>query len=183
MTDSIRIREIGPAQRDLLVGMYDRFVPLGAALGLPPPAPEERRAWVGRALAHKVNVAAFSPAANVVGHCFLAADQAGSAELAIFVDQEFRGRGVGTALVMAALEWGAETGLRRVWSLTSSDNRAALRLQERCGFRVQAVSVEIEMEVDLAICEYSRRTPSMAPIFAGKYAEQLPWDRESNRIN
>jgi GNAT superfamily N-acetyltransferase len=107
MDADIRIRAVGPPQWDLLMGMYERFVPLGAALGLPPCAAEVRCEWIGRALGHKVNVAAFSPAGNVVGHGFLVADKAGSAELAIFVHQESRRRGVGTALVMAALEWEA----------------------------------------------------------------------------
>ena len=88
----IQIRMVGPPQLDLLVAMYDLFIPLGAALGLPPPVAEVRREWIGRALGHTVNVAAFSRAGNVVGHCFLAAEKAGSAELAVFVHQESRRR-------------------------------------------------------------------------------------------
>jgi RimJ/RimL family protein N-acetyltransferase len=131
--------------------MYDRFDPLGVALGLPPRTAEARREWIGLALGCKVNVAAFSPAGEVVGHCFLAADEPGSAEMAIFVHQGFRRRGVGTALVRAALERGGAAGLRHVWSMTPADNRAALRLQESCGFRLtKCVSREAELEIDLA---------------------------------
>jgi hypothetical protein len=83
-----------------------------------------------------------------VGHCFLAADKAGSAELAIFVHQEFRRRGVGTALVKAALESEGVAGLRHVWTLTPFDNRAALRVQMKCGFRLaNAACPETEMEI------------------------------------
>jgi hypothetical protein len=71
----IQIRGIGAPQRDLLIAMYDRFDPLGAALGLPPRTAEARCDWIGSALGQKVNVAAFSPAGEVVGHCFLAADK------------------------------------------------------------------------------------------------------------
>jgi RimJ/RimL family protein N-acetyltransferase len=148
----IRIRAVGPPQRDLLIGMYDRFDPLGVAFGLPPRTAEARREWIGGALGHKVNIAAFSPAGEVVGHCFLAAGRPGSAELAIFVRQESRRRGVGTALVRAALEWGVATGLRRVWTMTSPDNRAALRLQESCGFRVtKSAFPASELEIDLLV--------------------------------
>ncbi len=161
----IQIRTVGPPQRDLLIGMYDRFDPLGAAFGLPPRRTEARRQWIDGALGQIVNVAAFSPAREVVGHCFLAADQLGSAELAIFVHQAFRGKGVGTALVKAALEWARAAGLRRVWSMTASDNRAALRLQQRCGFRLtKSISIEAELEIDLSAPSAARTMPQAAYI-------------------
>jgi RNA polymerase sigma-70 factor (ECF subfamily) len=146
----IQIRGIGPPQRDLLITMYDRFDPLGAAFGLPPRTAEARCEWIGSALGQKVNVAAFSPIGEVVGHCFLAADKPASAEMAVFVRQEFRRIGVGTALVKAALDRGGAAGLRHVWSLTPSDNRVALRMQMNCGFRLtKSVSFETELEIDL----------------------------------
>jgi RimJ/RimL family protein N-acetyltransferase len=152
MDTDIRIRAVGLPQRDLLIGMYDRFEPLGVALGLPPFREDARRDWVGFALGHKLNLAAFSPAERVVGHCFLVADKAGSAELAMFVHQEFRRRGVGTALVKAALEWGCVAGLRRVWTLTSCDNQAALRVQRKCGFRLtNSTFPETELEIRLPV--------------------------------
>jgi RimJ/RimL family protein N-acetyltransferase len=152
MDADVRIEAVGPRERDLLIGMYDRFDPLGESFGLPPLSAEARRVWIRRALSHKVNVAAFSPSGDLVGHCFLAADKPCSAELAIFVHQDSRRRGIGTALVRRALEWGAAAGLQRVWTLTASDNRAALRLQESCGFRVtRSASAETELEIDLPV--------------------------------
>jgi RimJ/RimL family protein N-acetyltransferase len=152
MDTDVRIRAVGRRQRNLLMGMYDRFEPLGAALGLPPCREDSRHDWIGFALGHKVNVAAFSSAGEVVGHCFLVTDKAGSAELAIFVHQEFRRRGVGTALIKAALARGVVQGLRRVWTLTSSDNRPALRLQDKCGFRLTSSAFpETELEIDLRL--------------------------------
>jgi hypothetical protein len=48
------------------------------------------------------------------------------------------------------LERAADQGLRRIWSLTGSDNTAALRLQERCGFRVtNAAFYGVELEIAL----------------------------------
>ena len=131
----IQIRSAGQDDRGLLITMYDRFDPPGEALGLPPRAAEARRAWIGEALNHGVNVAAISPSGEIVGHCFLVPDSADSAELAIFVHQDFRRRGIGSALVRAVLASSAATGFRRVWTLTASDNRAAIALQLKCGFR------------------------------------------------
>jgi RimJ/RimL family protein N-acetyltransferase len=152
MGGDIRILAVGRPQRDLLIEMYDWFEPLGAALGLPPSGEEQRCEWIDVALSHKMNLAAFSPAGAAVGHCFLVADEAGSAELAIFVHQEFRRRGVATALVKAVLEWGGVEGLRRVWTLTGSENTAALRLQERFGFRVtNSAFYGVELELHLPV--------------------------------
>jgi RimJ/RimL family protein N-acetyltransferase len=152
MNADIRVRPIGPLQRELLIAMYDQFDPLGAALGLPPHRAEARRGWIGSALGHPMNVAAFSPAGEAVGHCFLVGDKPGSAEMAVFVHQESRRRGVGAALVKAALRWGGAAGLRRVWAVTSSDNEPALRLQISCGFRLTQSDFSVtEMEIDLPV--------------------------------
>jgi GNAT superfamily N-acetyltransferase len=149
MDPDIRIRVVGRRECNLLSAMYARFDPLGAAFGLPPHAAEVRRSWIGHALSQKLNVAAFSPEGSIVCHCFLVADNSVSAELAVFVDQECRRRGIGTALVNTALQWAAAVGLRRIWSMTSSENRVAVRLQWSCGFRPVTVSTETELEVYL----------------------------------
>jgi RimJ/RimL family protein N-acetyltransferase len=135
MDRDIRIRVVRRQQRDLLIEMYERFEPLGLALGLPPRENEARREWIEVALSQKMNLGALSPAGTAVGHCFVVADKTASAELTIFVRQEFRRRGIATALVKAMLEWGCILGLRRIWALTGSENRIALRLLDRFGFR------------------------------------------------
>jgi GNAT superfamily N-acetyltransferase len=152
MDADIRIQSVGLPHRHLVTEMYDRFYPLGGALGLPPVKTEVRREWIGRALSQALNLAAFSPAGEIVGHCFLVTDDSGSAEMALFVHQQFRRRGIGRALLKAALNWAAAVGVGRVWSLTSSDNKPALRLQLNCGFRRRnAAFGETELEIDLPV--------------------------------
>jgi len=151
MNSDVQIRTIGPPQRELLIAMYDRFEPLGAALGLPPRTSEARQQWVGNALAQMVTVAAFSPAGEVVGHCFLAADKPSSAEIAVFVRQEFRRRGVGAELVKKALKWASAKGLASVWAVTPSDNRAALQLLMKSGFRLlKSTFGTVRLDIDCA---------------------------------
>jgi GNAT superfamily N-acetyltransferase len=153
----IQIKAIGPPQRDLLVTMYDRFDPLGAALGLPPRTAEARHKWIGSAMGQMVNLAAFSPAGQVVGHCFLAADKPGSAEMAVFVHQETRRRGIGATLIEKALEWGWAADLVRVWAVTTCDNRPALRLLMRCGFRLRPSAIALaELDIDLPVPRAAR---------------------------
>jgi RimJ/RimL family protein N-acetyltransferase len=163
MNPDIRIRPIGLPHRDLLAAMYDGFDPLGAALGLPPFKVAARERWIQRALEQTVNVAAFSLFGVLAAHCFLAADEPGSAELAIFVHQGFRRRGVGMALVKAALERARLEGIRRVWAMTSPENRPALRLLAKCGMRLtKSTSYEAELEIHLAGTLPSARTLSLS---------------------
>jgi RimJ/RimL family protein N-acetyltransferase len=151
MDCGIQIGEVTPRHRKALVRMYGRFDPLGAAFGLPPRSPEARRAWICEALTHATNVAAFDAKGAIVGHCFLAPDGPDSAELAVFVRQEHRRCGIGSALLRAALERASASGLRRVWTMTALDNQASLRLQESCGFRIAKAAVAtVEMEI---VCE------------------------------
>ena len=52
----------------------------------------------------------------------------------LYVAEAARGRGLGAALVQAALDRASERGCRRVELDTSESNHAALRLYERMGF-------------------------------------------------
>jgi len=172
----ILIQAIGPPQRDLLITMYDRFDPIGAALGLPPPTAEARHKWIGSALGQIVNVAAFSPAGEVVGHCFLAADKPGSAETAVFVHQESRRRGIGAALLKKALEWGWAAELGRVWAVTAGDNRGALHLLMSCGFRlIQPAFAVAELDIDLPVPWATREMPRpLRDLSFGGHGENVP---------
>jgi GNAT superfamily N-acetyltransferase len=97
-----------------------------------------------------MNLAAFLCSGELAGHCFLVVGKTASAELAVFVRQEYRRRGVAAALVKTVLEWGNEAGLRRVWTLTGSENTAALRLQAKFGFRpTHYAPSAIELEIHL----------------------------------
>ena len=78
---------------------------------------------------------------NLIGWAALSAVSrrscyAGVAEVSVYVGDDFRGCGVGKALLQALI---AESEKHGIWTLqgsTFADNRASLRLQESCGFRV-----------------------------------------------
>jgi ribosomal protein S18 acetylase RimI-like enzyme len=70
--------------------------------------------------------------------------------MAVFVHQDFRRHGAGVALVKAALEKGCAAGFGRIWTMTSSDNVAALRMLKNCGFRVtNSVFPAMELAIEL----------------------------------
>jgi RimJ/RimL family protein N-acetyltransferase len=58
----------------------------------------------------------------------------GFGELGMLVDREWRGRGVGSALVMAAIEWARERGLHKLSLGVFTHNSAAIALYHKFGF-------------------------------------------------
>jgi len=60
---------------------------------------------------------------------------AGVAEVGIYVAATARGRGVGTALMEAAIASAESQGIWTLQAATFPENTASLALQRRCGFR------------------------------------------------
>ena len=105
LNTDIQIRAIGPSQRDLLIRMYDQFDPLGVALSLPPHTVEARRAWIGGAAGPQGEYSGILAGRGGRRSLLPGSRQAGLRGAGdLFVHQESRRRGVGTALVKTALE-------------------------------------------------------------------------------
>ena len=164
MLSALHFQELTSADLGSLSDMYDQFDPLGGAHGLPPLTKDARHDWIESALRQEVNLGAFSGARNLVGHCFLASDGPSSAEMAVFVHQDFRRHGAGVSLVKAALEKGCAAGFRRIWTMTSSDNIAALRMLKNCGFRMaNSIFPAVELEIELPpLCGQRRESRLLA---------------------
>lgn len=71
-----------------------------------------------------------------------------NADLGIVVAPDWRGRGVGTALLRAAEAWARTQGAERMILDLSSANTGALRLYERLGYEVHALNMDKEIEPD-----------------------------------
>lgn len=146
----IQLRPLTLSHCEILLQMYRSFDPLGLADGLPPRNEDGREVWIDRALQHDINVGAFSPVGDLLGHSFLATSGADEAEVAVFVQQGYRQRGIGIALVKAVLRWAEQKGLRRIWARSASENAPGMRLLKRCGFRFsQYVFPGIELDIEL----------------------------------
>jgi RimJ/RimL family protein N-acetyltransferase len=138
--------------REVLAEMYRGFEPLGAAHGLPPTNEERRIDWIDGAclLGQQINLGAFSPAGDLVGHCFLAVSGIHEAELAIFVRQEYRRQGIGSDLVKRALQSATQEKLQRVWALVGVEDLRVQRLLTRNGFRfLQYALPAVEFDITL----------------------------------
>jgi RimJ/RimL family protein N-acetyltransferase len=71
---------------------------------------------------------------EVVGSLHLDQSRFGFAEIGMAVAREWRGRGVGSALLGAAIEWARERGLHKLSLGVFAHNAAAIALYRKFGF-------------------------------------------------
>jgi diamine N-acetyltransferase len=145
------VRRYMPEDRLALEAMYRSFEPKRGAQGLPP---DESRiaAWLDRVLAHGVHLV-IEVDSEAFGHLMLLPMDDGRVELANFLHQSIRNRGIGTIINRVALDIARAHGWSAVWLCVEPFNRAAVRSYEKAGFRRLPGSLwapEIEMQAELA---------------------------------
>lgn len=95
-----------------------------------PPVDVERRAARFRLEGMFVAIAA----PDVVGMLHVELSGFGYGEIGMMVAREWRGRGIGAALIAAAVEWARENGLHKLTLSVFPHNEAAIGLYRKCGF-------------------------------------------------
>lgn len=148
----IAIREYGSTSAEddyeALVEMYLRFDPAHRSLGIPPSTEPRIRKWLDVVLDDVCVLACHE--GRPIGQAVLVEDAPRSAELAIFLHQDYHGAGIGTALLEATLTLGKRRGLERVWLLVERDNRLAVNLYNDVGFAViDETGPDLEMALTL----------------------------------
>lgn len=130
-TQQVLIRELTVEDQPLLAEMYERYLPHGEVMGLPPHDPDRRREWLAQ-LREGVNCVAFV-GGTLAGHVAMM-PEGGRGELVVFVREEFRRQGIGTAITTRAVEAARSMGLKAVWVLINGTNVAAYRGLCKFGF-------------------------------------------------
>lgn len=97
----------------------------------PPVDIDQRTALFTRGIASSVVAVA---GAQIVAMLHVEASRYGFGELSMFVDSGWRGRGVGSALVQAAIGLAREQGLHKLSLEVFAHNTAAIALYRKCGF-------------------------------------------------
>lgn len=146
-----RVRVFTPADRGPLEEMYRAFDPKRGAQGLPPGDGESIHRWLDLVLRNGTHVLV-EIGGEILGHLMVIPMNTETSELANFLHQAIRNRGIGTALNRIALEIARADGRRRVWLSVEPSNRIAIRSYEKAGFRRTTASLwapEVEMEVQL----------------------------------
>lgn len=144
-------RAYEPRDRPELLAMYADFEPKRGAQGLPPEGDARISEWLNRVLM-KGHHAVVEIDGRVRGHVMLIPMDDGSLELANFLHQSVRNRGIGTWMNRLAIDLAKESGVNRVWLSVEPGNRAAVRSYEKAGFQRLPGSLwapEIEMAAEL----------------------------------
>ena len=145
------MRRYVPEDRPALEAMYVAFEPKRVAQGLPPGKPESIARWLDHVLPGGAHLLVEIEGV-VLGHAMLLPMEPGRAELANFLHQTVRNRGIGTELNRLILSLARDDHLRRVWLSVEPGNRPAIRSYERAGFHLlpgQIWAPEVEMEAVL----------------------------------
>lgn len=71
---------------------------------------------------------------RIVGHAHVERDPFGAGEFGIVIDAGWRGRGVGSALMQAAIEWARAEGLHKLCLEVFPTNTPAIALYRKYGF-------------------------------------------------
>jgi RimJ/RimL family protein N-acetyltransferase len=145
------VRRLRPDEdRVALEAMYRAFEPKRGAQGLPPVEKGIAR-WLDSVLAGGEHFGVIVDG-ELLGHVMLLPIDETRVELANFLHQSIRNRGIGTWINRIALQAAQAAGRHRVWLCVEPFNRAAVRSYEKAGFRRLVGSLwapEIEMEAEL----------------------------------
>ena len=129
VAQAFELRRATRADRVTLAAMYRSFEPKAAAFGLPPRDHPER--WLD-SLSGYPNFIAVAQG-RVVAHAVLC-PEGSSAEVAIFVHQDFRGRGLGKQLLGELINEAHRLDLQRMWAVIEPANVPMARLARSLGF-------------------------------------------------
>jgi RimJ/RimL family protein N-acetyltransferase len=72
--------------------------------------------------------------AKIIGSLHVEPSRFGFGEIGMMVDRDWRGLGVGSALLSAAIDWARERGLHKLSLDVFAHNARALALYRKCGF-------------------------------------------------
>jgi RimJ/RimL family protein N-acetyltransferase len=97
----------------------------------PPVDVDERAVQFGRSIAGSIVADA---GGRVVGMIHVEASRHGFGEFGMLVVRDWRGRGVGSALVRAAIGWARGHGLHKLCLEVFPHNTAGIAMYRKCGF-------------------------------------------------
>ena len=152
----LEVRPFGRDDFGALVQMYKAFEPKRVAQGLPPPDVPRIAHWLDR-LQQKSQALLAWHDGKVVAHTILCPMKAGCVEFTIFVHQDYREEGLGTALSRLTLDWALQMGFGQAYLTTELTNFRALRLFRKLGFQTtSSYGDEVEMKFTFSSIDSER---------------------------
>jgi RimJ/RimL family protein N-acetyltransferase len=152
----VEVRIFGREDFGALVQMYKIFEPKRIAQGLPPPDVPRIAHWLDR-LEQKSQALVAWEGDKVVAHTILCPMPSDAVEFTIFVHQDYREEGLGTALSRLTLDWALRLGFTQAFLTTEISNFRALRLFRKLGFQTtSSYGDEVEMKLDFSSFDCQR---------------------------
>jgi RimJ/RimL family protein N-acetyltransferase len=97
----------------------------------PPVDVDERTAQFAASIASSIVAVADD---QIIGMIHVEVSRHGFGEFGMLVDREWRGYGVGSALLQAAIDWARDQALHKLCLEVFAHNTAAIALYRKCGF-------------------------------------------------
>jgi RimJ/RimL family protein N-acetyltransferase len=140
--ESVVVRGFRLEDKEKLVAMYESLSDEAVRWGMPPYTRDRlERGWFSN-LQNLMSIVAFC-GDRIVGHAqifkFPHARRKGTGDLVIYLHQDFHNVGLGTAMLTELLGLARKEGLHRVGLHVIADNKIALHLYEKFGFKIEGV--------------------------------------------
>ena len=138
----VLIREFRMEDKEKLFQMYESLSAEAVRWGMPPYTRDRIEKWWLSNLQNLIPIVALH-GYRIVGHAQIFtpahARRKGTADLAMYLHQDFHNVGLGAAMLPKLLELARREGLHRVGLTVVAENARAVRLYEKFGFKVEGV--------------------------------------------
>lgn len=137
----VTLRLLEPNDKEQLLGMFTRFSQDALMWSNPPYDEEKISRWMGGAETGLSIVAVFDN--NLVGiaaiHEYTRPRKKGTGGMVIYIHQDFLGVGLGTTMTKNLLSIAEKKGLHRIGLWVIEDNKAAVGLYRKLGFKIEGL--------------------------------------------
>lgn len=147
---AIIIRAYQAEDYQRLIDMYDKFEPKGIAMGLPHSDKKLRNDWINCIVKSFFNMVAIYQN-KIIGHSAIDIFRnKSSPEYMIFLDQDFRNRGIGTIQTMIIKKICKEFGCKQIWVAVTCHSMLGIKVFKKLGFKFTGtIGPEREMVLKL----------------------------------
>ncbi|MEM3700416.1 MAG: GNAT family N-acetyltransferase [Candidatus Bathyarchaeia archaeon] len=141
----VQIRKFQIEDKEKLVEMYESLSEDAVRWGLPPYNRERlERGWLSN-LQNLIAIVAFHED-KIVGHAqifkFPHPRRKGTGDLLIYLHQDFHNVGLGTVMLAKLIELAKKEGMHRIGLDVIADNKPAIHLYQKFGFKIEGVKKE-----------------------------------------
>lgn len=138
---TVLVREFCMEDKEKLIEMYASLSEEAVRWGMPPYTKEVVERWLSNLQNLLVLVGLYDD--KIVGHAQVYKlphpRRKGKGDLVIYLHQDFHNVGLGTAMLAMLIELAKKEGLHRIGLSVIADNKPAIRLYQKVGFKIEGV--------------------------------------------